>query len=279
MIKLLKYDFKIGFSSILYKLLVFIGLVILINIIGNQSILSVAELEEVKPDVLDYLCFIVGGPKHIPEGMLDLYVIPVLWLIIQVMIAYNIGYYAVTDLHKYGQQVLLRSDTRARWWISKVIWNAVTVLFMYGVLYGATLLTAYLSGAKWEWVLTESIAYRLCNISQDISAYPNEVRLILLVMPVVVTLTLSVAQMTLALIFSPIIGFIGSQSIVFLATIYEFRWLISNYAMLTHNKIACGSNIVYKEGIIICVGVYVVSLMVGMLYFSNCNILPKNQEI
>lgn len=278
MVKLIKYDLKAGLMNVYNKFFVYIGLIVLINVVGSNSIHNISKTKNIKPDIMDYICFVVGGPKHIPKGMLEIYVIPVLWIIIQVMIAYIVGYYAITDLNRYGQQILLRSVSRVKWWVSKIIWNVLMVFMMYAFLYFATFTTACLSGVKCEWILTEDIVREACNIDM-LNGNQREILVILMVMPVLVSMTLSVFQMTIALIFSPIIGFISSQSIVFLSTIYEFKWLISNYAMLSHNRITCSSNIDYKEGLIICLVVFVISLVVGMVYFSNCNILPKNQEV
>lgn len=278
MIKIIRYDLKAGFRTVYNKILMYIGVIVLINVIGSHSINQFAETGGLTPDVLDYICFVVGGPRYIPKGMIDMYQIPVLWLIIQVMIAYTVGYYAITDLNSYGQQVLLRSVSRRKWWISKIIWNMLTVIFMYVLLFLITIGTAFVSGAKWEWILTEPIAQNVCNITM-LSGTNREIVMILMIMPVLVTAVLSLLQVTVALIVSPIIGFIVSQSIVFLATIYDLKWLISNYAMLSHNKLTCMSEIDCKEGILLCFIFYIIALMAGTGYFTHCNILPKNREV
>lgn len=276
--KLFWYDLRIGMKSNMVKLIAYISIVIGICIIGCNTIHNSSEFYNVTPDVLDYICFILGGPRYIPEGMIEIYTIPVLWLIIPVMIGYIIGYYAMTDLHKYGQQVLLRSASRTRWWLSKCIWCGLMVVISYAIIYVFTILTAFISGATFNWKLTDEIAVNACNVSY-IGGTDNEVRIILLLMPVIVSLALSILQILLGLVFSPIIGFMLTQSIVFLATIYHKSFLIANYAMLSHNRLTCDSNIDYIEGIYVCAGVYIISLILGILYFRGYNILPKNHEI
>ncbi len=276
--RLMNYDLKLGISSNIKKLLLFVVLVTAYNIVGSHSIAGYAELNNLKPDVLDYFCYVLGGPRFIPEGMIEMYQIPVMWLMLQIMIAYTIGYYAVTDLHRYGQQVLLRSTSRTKWWLSKVIWNLITVLIMYSIVFGITLLSAYVSGASFEWKLTDDIAMEVCNINM----IPEDVSIILIfifVMPVIVSVTLSIMQMVIALITSPIIGFIVTQSIAFLATIYTNKIFISNYAMLSHSKYTCFSNIDYHHGLIICGVLMIVSVTAGSIYFMHCNILPKSRAV
>lgn len=276
--KLALYDIRVGFRNNGIKLAVFAGLCIFICMMGVRTISGVTERNDMSATVMDYICYMTGGPKHIPKGMIDLYVIPVLWLSLQVMIAYVTGYYAVTDLHAYGQQVLIRSDSRCKWWLCKCIWNMVTVFVMYAIIYISSVAAAFCSGAEFKNRLTPEIAISVCNIDMA-GGNSQETAFILLVMPVLTSLSLSMAQMTVALVTSPVIGFIASQSIVFASTIYEYKFLIPNYGMLSHNKITCMSGIEYQDGIVICIAVFVISAAMGMVYFRNCNILPKNQEI
>lgn len=276
--KIVKYDLKVGFNEVLWKIIIYVVIVALINIIGSNAIHNTASMYHVEPDVLDYVCFVIGGPRYIPSEMLSIYVIPVLWLIIQVMIAYTVGYYAITDLDRYGQQIVLRSSSRAKWWVGKVLWNVIMVSFMYFILYVVTFITAFTTGAKFDWLLTKDIVCNVCNLDM-ITGNKNEILVILFLMPVLVSITLCIIQMVCGLIFSPIIGFIASQSIVFLSTLYDFKWLISNYAMLSHNKVTCMSDIDYKEGFVLCLILFVAAVAGGMFYFMNCDILPKNQEI
>jgi hypothetical protein len=191
------------------------------------------------------------------------------------LIAYIIGYYAMTDLDTYGKQILIRSGSRKKWWTSKCIWNGFNVIIMYFIIYAIAILSAIINNAKISNKLTYEIVSEACDIDM-INGGINTNLIILFLMPVIMSLAMSMLQMTIALIFSPIIGFIVSQSIVFLSTIYEKKWLFTNYGMLSHNYVTCGSAIVYKEGIVICAGIYMVSAIVGFVYFSRSNILPKH---
>lgn len=184
----------------------------------------------------------------------------------------------VKDLHSYGQQILIRSNSRNKWWVSKCVWNIVTITSMYVILYGIIAIVAFLGGAKMTMRLTPDVVMQLCNINM-LSGTHSEEMIILLLMPLIVSITISMMQITIAIIVSPIVGFVVSQSIVFLSTIFEYKWLISNYAMLSHNKISCGSKIVYRQGILICIGIYICSWIIGLMYFRRCNIFSKNQEM
>ena len=86
MLRLISYDMKCGFNSNIKKIIFFIVLIITYNFIGHNEISEFSSIYDIKPDILDYYCYILGGPKCIPENMLKLYRIPVMWLMIQIMI-------------------------------------------------------------------------------------------------------------------------------------------------------------------------------------------------
>lgn len=273
---IIRYDLITGFRNNLSKIILFFVIITLINIIACTNIGDIESTYGIKATVTDYLSVIIGGPKYIFEGALETYQIPVLWLLPQIMISYIVGYYAMTDIDKEGVQMLVRANTRRKWWISKCIWNGTMVIFLHFIIYGITIINALINGADMECELTFEVITNLCEI-YSITGSKTEVMLTLILMPVLVSIALNMMQMTIALIFSPIVGFICSQSIVFLSTIITNKWLISNYGMLSHSKLTCMSDIVLKEGIIRCVVLYVIAAFVGNAYFRRYDVVVRGE--
>ena len=70
----------------------------------------------------DYVArFLCGMPLFNPDD--PSFHVNVLWLTIHLYLAYVIGLFPSKDLYGYGQQMLLRSQTRLTWWISKCLWK------------------------------------------------------------------------------------------------------------------------------------------------------------
>ena len=267
---IIRYDLITGFRNNLSKIIVFFVMITLINIIACTNIGDIESTYGIKATVTDYFCVIIGGPKYIFEGGLETYQIPVLWLLPQIMISYIVGYYAMTDIDKEGVQMLVRANTRRKWWISKCIWNGTMIIFLYLVMYGVTFVNALANEAEMKYDFTQEVINNLCESK-------TEVILTLIFMPLLVSITLNMMQMTIALIFSPIVGFICSQSIVFLSTIITNKWLVSNYGMLSHSKLTCMSDIVLKEGIIRCVVLYAIAVFVGNAYFRRYDVVVRGE--
>ncbi|MBQ3545122.1 MAG: hypothetical protein IJA34_09075 [Lachnospiraceae bacterium] len=273
---IIRYDLITGFRNNLSKIIVFFVMITLINIIACTNIGDIESTYGIKATVTDYFCVIIGGPKYIFEGALETYQIPVLWLLPQIMISYIVGYYAMTDIDKEGVQMLVRANTRRKWWISKCIWNGTMIIFLYLVMYGVTFVNALANEAEMKYDFTQEVINNLCEI-YSVTGSKTEVILTLIFMPLLVSITLNMMQMTIALIFSPIVGFICSQSIVFLSTIITNKWLISNYGMLSHSKLTCMSDIVLKEGIIRCVVLYAIAVFVGNVYFRRYDVVVRGE--
>lgn len=274
---IIRYDIISGFRNNLGKIVVFFIMIVGISMINTGNIKEVESLYNINATIVDYFLVFMSGPKYISEGALDMYQIPVLWLLPQIMISYIAGYYAMTNIDKEGLQALVRANTRRKWWISKCIWNGTMVTFLYFLMYGVIIVNASINGADMRCAYNMEILNELCDIFY-INGTNTEILLMLLFMPLLVSLTINILQMTIALIFSPIIGFIFSQSIVFLSTIITNKWLISNLGMLSRSKIVGVSDITIKTGIIICIGVYVLFVVVGYEYFKRYDVVVREVD-
>ncbi|MBQ8730985.1 MAG: hypothetical protein IJY81_07395, partial [Lachnospiraceae bacterium] len=105
MLKILKlfiYDFKQGFAYNKVKLLILFIVGIIFSISFRMDAGEFTDIENF--NYPEYVLYIVEGIRQLPLAEIDKYMIPVLWIGIQVIIGYIVGYYPVDDLHGYGQQ-------------------------------------------------------------------------------------------------------------------------------------------------------------------------------
>lgn len=122
---------------------------------------------------------------------------------------------------------------------------------------------------------------QICNVVYDITMFTGttkDVLIYVVIMPVVVSIAISIAQMTISLCASPMIGFVIVQIMAICATFSVSGFAIHNYGALAHTSICCPSNITYKTGIVVCAMVAIVSVILGNIYFDKCNILAKETD-
>lgn len=105
------------------------------------------------------VCMFKGGKYLTPDQISDSYVLPAFWLGIQIVIGFLVGYYPVNDMHTYGQQVLIRSKKRTKWWISKCVWNVATVIYCYVVMYGAMAVVCKIIGVRVTLDYSQEVIY------------------------------------------------------------------------------------------------------------------------
>ena len=60
-----------------------------------------------------------------------MFTMPVIWMVIQLYLAYIIGGYPLNDMNKYGINLLVRTKSRTKWWMGKVIWGVLITVVAY----------------------------------------------------------------------------------------------------------------------------------------------------
>lgn len=254
-------------------------LAVLIGLIGAVMYLKMYKLINNNFDgatFLQCLAYTYKGGKYIPPEMLkDAYTLPALWLCIQIVVGYLVGYYPVDDLHTYGQQILIRSRKRTTWWLSKCIWNMLTVVLTYIIIDATMFIVCFAAKVDITGGISES---DLMGQVFEMFMYTGTTRNVIIfvvVMPVIVSIAVSQLQMMLGIICSPMIGFIVVEAWALLATFSVSGLCIHNYGALSHTIICCPSNIKYSTGCVVCLGVALASVIAGGIYFNRSNILAK----
>ena len=74
--------------------------------------------------------------------------VPVLFLLINILLAVLIGGYAGGGLHGTGLNKLVRCQRRSGWWFCKCIWNVISVLGYYAALAAGAVTAAFIVSVK-----------------------------------------------------------------------------------------------------------------------------------
>lgn len=99
------------------------------------------------------------------------------------------------------------------------------------------------------------------------------------VVPLIVTVALSLLQMVISIVIHPVIGFVLSVSIYILSVYSSESWLMGNYLMLMRNRVFNStSSINSYKGIICSIFLSLVSLLTGYFRFRKLDIWADNNE-
>lgn len=274
-IRLIIYDLKQGMMINRFKL----WLAVALGVFGGALYIKRYIMINGSLDNASYIqcmIYIFKGGRYFPPDLLkDMYVLPALWLGIQIVIGMLVGYYPVIDLYTYGQQVLIRSKRRIGWWISKCVWNVFTVLLVYVLMDISIFAICIIKGLGMTTKVTgEELINELFQFIM-FTGTDKDVMMYTFVMPVIVSIAASLMQMALALCISPMVGFIVVQIMAISATFTVSRFAIFNYGAMAHTIISSPSKVNYSTGLCVCLVLSIVSVIAGGVYFNRCNILVK----
>lgn len=272
-LKVLKHDLSIGISANISKYIIIIIYlsVLCIKFFTNISAQSVM----MDGNTIDCIIYIFKGIRvYIPENG-EPFSIPFDWLIIQSLISLLVVQYPTQDLYTYGMQMLIRTRNRCTWWLSKCIWNIVSVFIFYIISFALAVVFSAIFGNismipdNQVNVLINSI--NLENIRVDLYFY-----LTVLTLPFLTSVAVSLFQMMLAFLINPIISFLFIMSLMSASAFCHSYFLFGNYSMLLRNEEFYINGFDNRLIIIVSMVLITVSIFVGLIYFVKIDILKKD---
>lgn len=227
--KIIQYDIRAVWNENKVKYMVFAGFIIIACICCNHSC---KKLLVVDMGFWDYILWNLRGMKVIRKNE---YIVPnAYWVFIQLYLAVVVGVYPVKDLHMAGQQILLKSGNRKAWWFGKVIWNILSVLGFYLVLYLSVTAVSIVTGG-FKAAQPEVAAFLLEN--QKIENAGTELYMYAMAVPVIVSLAIAVTQMMIAVVFQPPMGYIWVCAVIAAGIFIYSPYSLGNYLMLMRTPV------------------------------------------
>lgn len=199
--------------------------------------------------------------------------IPFLWLIIQTVVGFFIINYPSQNLYKYGIQVLTRSQSRKTWWISKCIWNICTVVSVYLIAFLCIFIVLAVNG-QMDFIFNQDINNLYNSLDIDIA---NSIftYFTIYAMPIITSITVSLIQMLLSFVLTPIYSFILVIAYSIISAYYCSYFFIGNFSMLLRNTLFGIGSIDTFGCVTICASIIVITIIIGLLYFNRLDIIKK----
>lgn len=279
-IKLLWFDIRNGMmrNPMLFVVPVIVTLIACFALSNNVSSLNEVGYfgAEKKGTFADYIMFIYGGmDKYVPD-LSDPFVFPVRWVIVFLTLSFITSNYPYKDMQGFGQQILLRTQGRTVWWLSKCGWNILCSLVYHCLIFGTAALFCLAVKGSLFGEINKDLQYAVFevgrgNVLLDDTPWPFAI----LVIPVLISLGINLLQMTLSLFVKPIFSFFLIAFLMISSAYFMSPYLIGNYAM----PIRCG--MVIKDGVGIAIGLaissvlIIISVGVGMIRFHYYDILNE----
>ena len=222
----------------------------------------------------DHMMYVYGGMDRPEPG--NLFIFPVRWAVVFLVLPFITLNYPYKDIQGLGQQILTRTGGRIVWWLSKCLWNILSVLVYHGFIFGTTALFSIVMKCSVPGEINKDLQYIAFHISissfmSDDAPWP----LTILVIPVLVSLCINLLQMTLALFMKPIFSFLAIAFLMVSSAYFLSPYLIGNYAMSIRYDMVVKGGVSTDAGIVISLALIIISIGVGMIRFHQYDILNE----
>ena len=231
--------------------------------------------ENISISVMDFILYNLRGMKLYSPNMDGQYLLPAVWMFNQVMIALIVGYYPVRDLNGYGKNTLLRTQSRSRRLLSKLVWIVCMVIAYYIVIYSASFIFALFTGNSLSFMPGEYITRLFYDIDlQDI--YVENFVIFIITMPMLTSIVASIVQVMMSYIISPFISFLAIIVVMLSSTYISNPALIGNASMVIRSRFATPVGFTVEETVLYLAIYLIAALIIGFVYFGNKDILNKD---
>lgn len=202
-----------------------------------------------------------------------------LWISLHLYLAFIISVYPTKDLSGYGQNILLRSQSKKAWWLSKCMWAISVTVFFYLILVAGIVLVCIFIGDL-SLVAHSQVQSEINHLLlQDIS-YFNFVFQAMIV-PMIVSIFLTSIEMLLILLFGNIIGLISIIGALLLPIFYDSSYIFTGYLMLMRNEKLVNSfeaNEFTALHLYVMIIFVILSIIIGVVYFNQKDLLTKKVQ-
>lgn len=272
--KFVKRDFRLGIWNRLFLFVLPLLIAGLQTRACSQIIwyLNADNIMQTQGSVMDYILYCTQGMAVFHFSPTEYFIIPVYWFLFQIYVSYLVVYYASDDFTANAQNLVIASGRRKSWWDAKCIWGISTVLLYFGVYYAGIILWAKKWGAAMELHYTQSFLEQIAGMTvPELST--ADVFVMALIVPLLITTGLCLAQIFMGFIMTPIVSFAVICGIYVLSAYYTVWWLPGSFSMWLRSSMMTQEGVNPVSGMLFSVLLIYGSWHMGRVYFETKDIL------
>lgn len=209
-------------------------------------------------------------------------VFPYAWFALMICSLFLTFDYLNQDITQYGMQILIRTKQRTTWWLSKCVWNILSVVFCYGCILVITLFFCMITNTPIAFSGDLSLQHQIsiANICYtahtELSLSIYDLMLSFLC-PLLLLQALSLLQMTLSIVIKPIYSFGLMMGILIFAVISDWSMSFARTGMIRYSSLFFSDGYSIKAGALLCLGLSLLSVIAGCFMFKHYDILPDKE--
>lgn len=283
LLKFLRYDVEEGIIKYWYKYLIVILLVIVACISSDAKYECVEELFGEKNSFFEYgFDFFLGKlPYHFSHSNITIFEPPYIWVSFYIALLFCMGNFIEESINNYGGMLILKSKSRAYWWISKCIWVSLINVVNWMLFWISNISFAWIRNG--EISINNDVFITSTKYGAVISQSSNTYRMFLTVsMPLLVGIACSLLNMVVSLV----IGSFGSMMImialVIFSTYYATRINPYEYALIIRyfeqDKAQAFTPLQPLNGVFYLISLSVFMMILGYVIIRKKNLITRRYE-
>lgn len=221
---------------------------------------------------MDYLMYCFKGIPPLSTGAQE-FELPILWFLVMGGCLFLNLDYPLNDLTEAGQQVIIRSVSKKRWFLSKCLWCLMScgVYFLLGAL--TALVFALVSGGSVELSGTPTFAERVMEVYIPEGLSLRQALLAAVLLPYSTIAAVNMLQMTLCLIMKPIFSFLICICTLIVSLFLYTPFALGNGAMAIRSGLVTGGALSSGLSALFCAIVIICSVIIGVVRFDRMDFL------
>ncbi len=177
-----------------------------------------------------------------------------------------IGSYPFSSVYdNHGASVLIYGGSRSRWYLSKVVWIAITVLAYYLTMVATSLLFCIATEVPISWEI-------------NLFAVSEEFSIAVLLLPIVTSFVTGIFQLFLMTLTTPIVSFIAIAALSAASTYITTPLLFPNCSQFLKLSAFSEAGIGTAESYLTLGIVFALSLTAGLIAFNRRDILKSQRD-
>ena len=274
LLRALRVDLKVGLRGI-FPVLVGLSIVsVSCLIVAYVRVDAVGAVDVARLTFADNVALIFAGslPFEYRPGVM--FVPPLGWTLLSMLVLYASLSYPYRDLMGFGQQVLVRENSRVMWLLSKCIWVLLTCLLSCAAIALTAVLWTFVRGQEFNTLLHSDALYLAAMLMGPFKADTLDGSGFLLCIVVVLS-SLSLLQLFLSIFLRPSISFL-SMLLLLIASAYAQTWYLpGNYLMFVRWGGFIDGGVDMWIGMVLCLGVALVFGASGFGCFCKMDLVDR----
>lgn len=231
-----------------------------------------------------YVAYCFKGMQRISRQTMEGgFRLPVFWMAVVLLPLLITLIYPFRDVKTIAPQMLLRSGSRVKWWLSKCIWNLCCTAVCFLLLYATV--AVFCLGQRVSLCMETPMGPMLALFSEaDITTAVEDMSagktwFAFVILPFLTVAALNMLEMLLSLIVRPAYSFMICVAYVTASSYAATPFLIGNYANLARCGFFIDNGLNLWMGLAFALMILFASVIIGAVCFCRQDILPDYKEL